>query len=191
MSLWSAKPALQNALTLWKIALKAAKSCVRHKGKSSTAPTASMASVPATMSFSVREITPSRSWLTISLIPSAWRTPKARRPSTTNSVPKIMIPSPPSWMRPSTTAWPKSDRSVAVSTTVRPVTQVALVAVNRASSNHRGRCPVGTARGSISRPAPTRIRNRKLPTSSRAGAMPLLAAKLVSSTPRMARFSMM
>ena len=50
------------------------------------------------------------------------------------SVVNVMIPSPPSWMRSRTYACPHVVKYVAVSTTMRPVTQTALVAVNRASS---------------------------------------------------------
>ena len=47
---------------------------------------------------------------------------------------KVMIPRPPSWMRSRSQAWPQAVKYVAVSTTMRPVTQTALVAVKRASS---------------------------------------------------------
>ncbi len=51
-----------------------------------------------------------------------------------SSVVKVMMPSPPNWKRRSSTPWPRGVNQVAVSTTVRPVTQTALVAVKRAWS---------------------------------------------------------
>ena len=42
-----------------------------------------------------------------------------------------MIPSPPDWIRTRITAWPKLLQYVGVSTTIRPVTQIAEVAVKK------------------------------------------------------------
>lgn len=54
------------------------------------------------------------------------------------SVMKVMKPRPPSWMSVRITSWPKTVQLVNVSRTTRPVTQVALVEVNRASRNPAG-----------------------------------------------------
>ncbi len=85
---------------------------------------------------------------------------------------KVMIPSPPSWMSPRMTAWPKGVKPVPVSRTTRPVTHTALVAVNRASTNPTG-WPAGVAAGRRSRPVPTAMRAAKLPTRSRKGRVSL------------------
>lgn len=80
------------------------------------------------------------------------------------SVMKVMKPRPPSWMSVRITSWPKTVQLVNVSRTTRPVTQVALVEVNRASRN-----PAGSPReamGSISSPAPARMTSRN-PTAMR------------------------
>ncbi len=49
-------------------------------------------------------------------------------------VEKVMIPSPPNWNRTRITAWPNGVKYVAVSWTIRPVTQTPDVAVKRAST---------------------------------------------------------
>ena len=48
-------------------------------------------------------------------------------------VDSTMMLSPPTWISASTTNCPKSERSFGVSSTIRPVTQLALVAVKKAS----------------------------------------------------------
>ncbi len=59
-----------------------------------------------------------------------------RRPSAMMiSEVKVMIPSPLSWIIASRSACPAGVKWVAVSTTISPVTQMALVAVKRASSH--------------------------------------------------------
>ena len=55
-----------------------------------------------------------------------------------SSVDPAMIPKPPSWISRRMKAWPHPVKYVAVSTTMRPVTHTALVAVKRASSQPRG-----------------------------------------------------
>lgn len=65
-----------------------------------------------------------------------------RETRSTSSDAAVMIPRPPSWISPRTTASPKPDQYVGVSTTTRPVTHTALVAVNRA-----------TMKGALSPPA--------------------------------------
>lgn len=65
-----------------------------------------------------------------------------RETRSTSSDAAVMIPRPPSWISPRMTASPKPDQYVGVSTTTRPVTHTALVAVNRA-----------TMKGALSPPA--------------------------------------
>ena len=79
----------------------------------------------------------------------------------------VMKPRPPIWMSVMITIWPKVVQPVKVSRTIRPVTQVALVAVNSASSGAAG-APL-EAMGSISSPAPIRITRKKLSAIRRAG----------------------
>ena len=76
----------------------------------------------------------------------------------------VMKPRPPIWMSVMITIWPKVVQPVKVSRTIRPVTQVALVAVNSASSGAAG-APL-EAMGSISSPAPVRMTSRN-PTAMR------------------------
>ncbi len=72
---------------------------------------------------------------------------------------KVMIPRPPSWTRSSMINLPKSVKSLAVSRTMRPVTQTADVEVNIASIQ-----PIllTVEIGSKSRVAPKKIRAMKL-----------------------------
>jgi hypothetical protein len=79
----------------------------------------------------------------------------------------VMIPSPPSWMRARMTAWPKPLKAVAVSTTTRPVTQTAEVAVNRAST--KAIRPPRALAGSQRRTPPARMARTKLRARARAG----------------------
>jgi hypothetical protein len=82
------------------------------------------------------------------------------------TVEKVMIPSPPHWMRSRTTHWPNRLKRLPVSTTTRPVTQVAEVAVNKASIGGR----VGSAAaGNISRAVPMIISPAKVRTGRLAG----------------------
>ena len=68
----------------------------------------------------------------------------------------VTTPMPPIWMSRRMTPWPKGDQNWAVSWTTRPVTQVAEVAVKRAS--RKGALwPVRVAAGRESRSAPARI----------------------------------
>ena len=79
-----------------------------------------------------------------------------------------MMLSPPTWMRARTTAWPKVDRSEAVSTTMSPVTQTALVAVKTASESRSGSGPA-EALGKARRIVPTPMNTRNEISTSRAG----------------------
>ncbi len=92
-----------------------------------------------------------------------------RRPSARNMRADVdMIPRPPIWMRSMMTIWPKGEKYVAVSTTIRPVTQTADVAVKKASTRERS-LPGWTAMGSESRIVPNRISAAKPETSTWAG----------------------
>jgi hypothetical protein len=100
--------------------------------------------------------TVSRSW-------NETRPPATRRMSEEN----VMIPSPPSWMRARITDWPKPLNAVAVSTTTRPVTQTAEVAVNRASM--KAMRPPRALAGSQRSTPPARTARKKLRARARAG----------------------
>lgn len=69
------------------------------------------------------------------------------------------MPKPPTCMSTIRMDFPKGVKTVAVSTTIKPVTQTALTEVNRASRNDKG-CIV--AFGSINNPLPIAIINKKL-----------------------------
>ena len=49
-------------------------------------------------------------------------------------VDKVIMPSPPICIKSNMTSWPKGEKSNPVSLTISPVTQVALVAVKKAST---------------------------------------------------------
>jgi hypothetical protein len=82
-------------------------------------------------------------------------------------VEKVMTPSPPSWMRVRITTCPKGVKYVAVSWTIRPVTQMADVAVNRASK--KDICPVFVLKGRRRRIVPVTIAPIKLIARTWAG----------------------
>ena len=79
-----------------------------------------------------------------------------------------MIPNPPIWIRSMITTWPKVLQYVAVSTTMRPVTQTAEVDVNAAVRKDAPPSSV-VATGSIRSAEPTRIATAKATPISRAG----------------------
>ncbi len=79
-----------------------------------------------------------------------------------------MMPKPPSWMSARITTCPKGLQWLAVSSTTSPVTQVALVAVKRASMNLVP-CPSAEAIGSMSSPVPTLMRTMNRPSRVTAG----------------------
>ncbi len=78
-----------------------------------------------------------------------------RRGRTSRKVLKVMIPRPPNWISSRMTDWP-TRVYWAVSTVIRPVTQTAEVAVNRASSGESRPSPF-QQHGSQSMSAPARI----------------------------------
>ena len=78
----------------------------------------------------------------------------------------VMIPNPPSCINNRITTCPIGVKTVAVSTTVNPVTQTALVDVKRAS---RKLIPLYVAKGNCNSTAPTKTRNKKLQTNKISG----------------------
>ena len=78
-----------------------------------------------------------------------------------------MMPRPPAWIKHRMTSCPNRLKAVPVSTTTRPVTQLADTEVNSASTNARLR-PVAAA-GSISKPVPAAISAAKAKMEVRAG----------------------
>lgn len=88
---------------------------------------------------------------------------RCRRPtrsliSREKDVVAVITPSPPSWIRSRRTIWEASVKSLPVSTTVKPVTQTAEVAVKRASTTLKG---CGPALNSKRRKDPEPISVRK------------------------------
>ena len=88
-----------------------------------------------------------------------------------SSVAAVIKPSPPSWMSTRMTICPNSVKCVPVSTTTRPVTQEADVAVNSASKKLSG--SPWEAMGNISSSAPRRATHKKPSGRIRMGLMPL------------------
>ena len=62
------------------------------------------------------------------------RKPIRRATNNPSSDARVMMPNPPTWIRPRMTACPNPVQYVGVSTTVNPVTHTALVEVNNAST---------------------------------------------------------
>src|SRR5688572_20097995 len=91
-----------------------------------------------------------------------------RRPRTTaKSTAKVMMPRPPACMSTRMTHWPKVVKRVPVSTTVRPVTHTAEVAVKSASRTVRASpCVAGGRRSST---VPAAIAAAKLATRTTGG----------------------
>ena len=73
----------------------------------------------------------------------------------------VMTPRPPIWIKTRITTWPKVLQVDTVVTVTRPVTQVAVVAVNRASRYGTG-LPSAALMGRASRRLPIKIIPRKL-----------------------------
>ena len=74
---------------------------------------------------------------------------------------KVMMPNPPTWMRPTITAWPYRVKAVPVSTTTSPVTQTAEVEVKSAST--KPTLPLVCDHGRRSSMVPARMAPAKLP----------------------------
>ncbi len=161
---------MQKAETAWNAARARARGggkSRRKRRKSDSVPAASSAAVKTKMLvISDRKSSPADGrklvW-TASLSLSETRPPATRRMSEEN----VMMPSPPSWMSARMTVCPKPLKAVAVSTTTRPVTQTAEVAVNRASTKPMR--PPRALGGSQSRTPPMKMAGRKLRARTRAG----------------------
>ena len=134
--------------------------CGTSANMSSTAPMASKvaASRMTILSTSVALERPSAETLSPSSRRS--RKPIRRRAASAKKLVSVTRPRPPTWMRRSSTACPKNVNCVQVSRTTRPVTQVALVAVNRASTSPSRPCLL--AMGRLSSSVPAAITSRKL-----------------------------
>ena len=88
----------------------------------------------------------------------------SRRPSMiSRKVPTVMMPTPPTWISDRMTTCPNVEKTEPMSTTLRPVTQVALVDVKSATSSGTG-VPLALAMGSHSSRVPARIVARKAAT---------------------------
>ncbi len=99
----------------------------------------------------------------------------------------VMIPKPPTWISPRMTTSPKPDQYVGVSTTVRPVTQTALVAVKTATRS--GACPPSARdTGSMSRTVPTATARAKAATTTWAGCRNAGIGRRLRSPPAAVRF---
>ena len=89
-----------------------------------------------------------------------------RERNVVKNVAKERILIPPSWMSIIITIWPRMVKVAGVLTTLSPVMQLALVAVNNASMRE---IPLVVIRGMESKMVPIRIRNRKDATISTGG----------------------
>jgi hypothetical protein len=106
---------------------------------------------------------------------SSIRRPSRRDTSNASSDASVMIPSPPAWIRPSTTSSPNVDQCDPVSTEARPP-QIAPVAVNSAVTQPVG-SPLSAAIGSVSSTAPIAVVSPNATTTTRAG------CRQIASTP--------
>lgn len=93
------------------------------------------------------------------------RTERPRRleAMTASSVARVITPIPPTWRATNTIRCPAGDQWVAMSSVVRPVTQMAEVAVKRASASGVA-SPLAAAKGIINRPVVTPTRKIKTTT---------------------------
>ena len=132
------------------------------KSVSRTAPANSMSMVKRKMDFSSPAIFFIGDWVIVFWIMSRSEMENFPKTRKTKKVEKVMIPNPPNWIKIKIIICPKCVNFVPVSTTVKPVTHVAEVAVNSESINDR-RLPF-TAWGSISKTVPTNIIVKKLKT---------------------------
>ena len=93
-----------------------------------------------------------------------WNEPPLKR--NPNKLVKVITPRPPIWINVKIIPLPIGVNCEAVSTTVNPVTQTALVEVKKASIK---RIPFVVEFGSNNRPVPIKIINRKLPAKRAKG----------------------
>ncbi len=106
----------------------------------------------------------------------------SRRPKiSAKAVEIVMIPNAPIWMRIKITICPKSVKWLPMSTTLSPVTQVALVAVNRESMKEVF-WPETEAVGIIKSTAPNTITSAKLSIKERDGLLEIARDSLPSKS---------
>jgi len=79
------------------------------------------------------------------------------------------MPIPPIWISTRMTACPSHEKSLPVDRTARPVTQVALVAVNRASRKEIALAPDARQKGRVSSTAPRKMTTAYHAKEARAG----------------------
>ena len=131
------KPALLNAVIEWNrpnhADWPASRPDARNAANRTTAPAASTTTVNNPIRRTIESTPPSSSPPV-----DAWARTRSRSPirpptnSSSRSVEPVMKPKPPTWTSPRITTWPNGLHAVAVSTTTRPVTQTADVAVKNA-----------------------------------------------------------
>ena len=97
-----------------------------------------------------------------------FRSPNFLPIATLKKVVKVIRPSPPIWISSKMTILPNIDHLMYVSNTIKPVTQVALVAVKRQSKKLVA-CPSLELMGSIRRSVPAKITMAKLMAIIRIG----------------------
>ena len=134
--------------------------CCTKRMDSSPAPTPSNRNVPTSTRRISRTMPPLESRPKPAPMTMRSRSVIVRRSSSDAAVMTDIKPRPPIWMSRRITHLPKSDQCTAVLTVTRPVTQVALVAVNSASMKGVAR-PLFAAHGSMSSSAPARIMSAK------------------------------
>jgi len=134
---------LQNALTLWNTAERTdwtgESPARRNPQKRKTAPAPSIANVRPRVRIKSRTMPERESTPTPPASRRRCLSPILSRISSERAVVAAITPRPPSWINSSRTAWEDPVRSLPVSTTERPVTQTAEVAVNSASTALKGR----------------------------------------------------
>lgn len=137
----SEKPALQKALTAWNTARCAARKgrlpCKKAK-KRESAPSTSTKTVSFKTCMSRRTAPEGVSMPSPPFINILWRNPMRCPASKGSAVVNVITPIPPNCIRRRTIHRDMKDRSRPVSTTIRPVTHVAEVAVNKASTKDNG-----------------------------------------------------
>ena len=128
----------------------------------------SIVNVAVRMNFVNLTMPPSFGAATASCMVVRWKIPIRCPVRSSVAAATVMTPRPPIWMSRMMMVWPKADHPVAVSRTMRPVTQTALVAVNSASSNG-ALSPSLEATGSVRSSAPRSMTRKNPARMSRKG----------------------
>ena len=134
--------------------------CGTKANISSTAPRLSNPMASPTTTFSTWVAWEKLSAETLSPSRRSPRKPILRRMASAKKLVSVTSPRPPIWISASSTNCPKAENWVQVSRTTSPVTQVALVAVNMASSTPRR--PLRLEIGRVSSSVPAAITTKKL-----------------------------